>query len=169
MDYREYWTLVERHLPSSRRVAMGNLTVSVGYEEFFRWKWLATKLKIFSFVTAVEQVDANLIRGFSAQCLEYALQNKPGLPRGFQNGVVSNAVIAAAHITQEAYEYVVSRPQKHYSAFETPGIYDLSRGTLLFYRGPITWGVIYESFLRDYVGSHYEPARMIGAGQPQYI
>lgn len=65
----------------------------VAYEEIFKVKWFATKLKIFSFVNFVDYIDLDTIKNYSDKCLIHAIAEKKGLPRGFQNGIVSYNVL----------------------------------------------------------------------------
>lgn len=149
MKYQEYLTRVS--LSNSEQISISSADAKVAYEEVFKLRWMATKLKIFSFLAYAPKIDENIISKYSKECLDYALKNKKGLPRGWQNGIVSNNVLASETVTPEAIALVTSRPTKHYSAFEMPIIYDLSNEVLSFYRGEIIWGKVYEKFIRDYI------------------
>ena len=149
MNYQEY--LEKINFNSSKQIQILNLDTFVTYEEVFKWKWIATKLKIFSFVAYSEELNAHQIIDYSKECLQYALKNKKGLPIGWQNGIVSNNVIVSKHVMTDAIATVTSRPVKHFAAFEMPVIYDLSKNLLYFYNGEIIWGSIYNTFLKDFI------------------
>lgn len=123
----------------------------VTYDEVFKWEWFATKLKIFSFIACADNIDENLIKSYTEECLQYACKNKKGLPRGFQNGVVSYSILASESIDSSAISFVSKRPAKHWSAFEMPIIVDLSKKELYFYKENIIWGALYDSFLNEYI------------------
>ncbi|MDR1209026.1 MAG: hypothetical protein LBK41_01750 [Clostridiales bacterium] len=154
MTFEQYKSVVRGKLPPARitREERGYLTA---YEEFFKVEWLLTKLKITSFVTYAPAVDAAWLRAYSEDCLKTAIKTSPGLPRGWQNGVVSCAVAASERVSPDAAAFASARPSKHYSAFEYPAVFDLSNGRLLFYRGSIAWGSLYEGFLRNYMEYHF--------------
>ena len=127
----------------------------IAYEGVFKWRWLATKLKIFSFVAYAETVDLQTMQMYSHNCFDYALKNRPGLPRGLQCAVVSNNVLVCNQATPDALAYAAARPDKHWSAFVSPVLVDLSNNALWYYREAIVWGMIYDGFLKRYVEEHF--------------
>ena len=153
MTFQEY--LNKANLIDTQKIQISQLDTYVSYEEVFKWKWAATKLKIFSFVAYSSEINKQQIESYSRECLRYAIRNKRGLPRGWQNGVVANNVLVSERIAADAITYVTSRPNKHYSAFEMPAVYDLSSGSLHFYSGGIIWGAVYDSFLLDFMSSRF--------------
>ena len=155
MYYQEYLTRVKENFTHTKEVIISNYNPTVMYEEFFKWKWFATKLKIFSFVFYSEKVDEQQISHYSSSCLEYAIKNKKGLPIGWQNGIACYSILASENIGQDAVKYATSRPSKHFSAFEIPVIIDLSNKDLLYYKGEVIWGAMYNSFLKNYLISNF--------------
>lgn len=155
MDYQQYYEKIKGNFNASKQVNIYNLDTHVTYEEVFKWKWMATKLKIFTFLTYAEKIDEQLIKVYTDKCLNYALKNKRGLPRGLQNGVVSYSIIASENVDQSAIEFVTQRPQKLWSAFLMPVIVDLSQKKIYYYKDGIVWGALYDSYLKEYLLRKY--------------
>ena len=151
MNYQEYSKKVESNFPNTSQTAINGLETLVAYDEIFKWKWIATKLKIFSFISYADKIDENLIKTYTEACLKYACKNKKGLPRGIQNGIVSYSVLASETIDSAAISFVSKSPGKHWSAFEMPIILDLSTGELHYCKGNRAWGAIYAPFLNEYI------------------
>ncbi len=151
MDHQEYFSQVKTNFINTKQANISGLDTLVIYEEVFKWKWIATKLKIFSFAAYTDRIDEKLIKNYTGKCLQYACKNKKGLPRGFQNGVVSYSILVSESIDPSAISFVSKRPDKHWSAFEMPIIVDLSKKELYYYKENILWGALYDSFLNEYI------------------
>lgn len=149
MDFEQYLQTVRTRFSQSHYAP--SLKADVFYEEVFEMKWLATKLKQFSFVSSAEHITADLIKAYSTDCVNFAIKEYKGLPRGFQNGVVSYSVLASYHVDAAAIDFAMARPQKHFSAFELPIIIDLANKKIYFYQGKPIWGSLYYKFFRDYI------------------
>lgn len=128
------------------------------YEAVFKWKWFATKLKMTSFLKYMPSVDEQTLRQYSTDCLNSALKNNRGLPRGVQNGIVSFSVLASEQVSPEAIAFAEARPKKHYSAFEFPVVVDFSNDTMYYHKDPIIWGTMYTAFMKAYLEEHFSPA-----------
>lgn len=155
MDYEQYSAQIKAKFINTRQVTISGLDTLVTYDEVFKWEWIATKLKIFSFLSYANKIDENLIKTHTENCLRYAYKNKKGLPRGVQNGVVSYNILASENIDPSAIAFVSKRPKKHWSAFEMPMIVDLSKGELHYYKENMVWGALYDSFLTKYILSNF--------------
>lgn len=151
MEYNEYLAWVSQHFKENKNVNIGILPASEFYTEQFEAKWIMTKLKIFSFVTFKETITLQDIKDYSTGCLEQALKDYKGLPRGLQNGVVSIAVLAGHHVEKEAAEYVWKGGPKHYAAFEVPVIFDLAYSNTLYFKKSSAWGLIYFDYIKKYI------------------
>ncbi|QIB68999.1 hypothetical protein Ami103574_06530 [Aminipila butyrica] len=151
MDYQEYFLQVKDKFINTTRTNIGGFDALVIYDEVFKWRWLATKLKIFSFVTYADKIDEHLIKSYTQNCLHYACKHKKGLPRGLQNGVVSYSILVSDNIDSSAISFVSQRPTKHWSAFEMPILVDLSKKELYYYKENMIWGALYDSFLNEYI------------------
>ena len=155
MDYQNYLMQIKTRLPNTKTILLDNNETTVVYEEVFKWEWVATKLKIFSFITYKETVNKNQLENYSSACLDYARKNKKGLPLGFQNGIVSNNILVSESVSDDAISLVISRPQKHYCVFEMPIIFDLTKNDLYYYKGEIIWGMMYNSFINNYIVKNF--------------
>ena len=155
MDYQSYLAQITPALIDAKAIAVGPYDATVAYEEIFKWIWAATKLKIFSFITYSETISKAQMEEYSSICTDYARANKKGLPIGFQNGIVSNNIIVAESVDDDAIAFVTARPKKHYCVFEMPIIYDLSKGVLYSYTGEIIWGRAYQSFMKKYIADKF--------------
>jgi hypothetical protein len=151
MDYQEYFSQVKSKFINTKQTYISGLDTLLIYDEVFKWEWVATKLKIFSFVAYADKIDENLIKSYAEKCLQYACKHKKGLPRGLQNGVVSYSILVSESIDSSATSFVSKRPDKHWSAFEMPIIVDLSIKELYYYKENIIWGALYDSFLNEYI------------------
>ena len=155
MNSQEYLQAIKSRFAPKATVRLDTQDMFIAYEEIFKWEWMATKLKITSFVKYSPSTQLHDIKSYSDSCLKQAIKDKKGLPIGFQNGVVSYNVIASEAISSDAIMFATSRPQKHYSAFEIPVLFDLNKNGLYFYQGEILWGKLYESFLKEYLIQHF--------------
>jgi hypothetical protein len=154
MTYQDY--LAKTNFDQSTKIQITQLETFVTYEEVFKWRWLATKLKIFSFVAYSPEITKAQLTAYSGACLNYAELNKKGLPKGFQNGIVSNNVLVSENVSPDAAAYAAARPDKHFSAFEMPVVFDLSAQTLHTFTGDIVWGMIYNSFIKETIRSKFK-------------
>ena len=151
IDYQEYLSKVKTKFINTKQTNISDLDTLVTYDEVFKWEWIATKLKIFSFVSYADKIDENLMKNYTENCLKYACKNKKGLPRGIQNGVVSYSVLVSENIDLSAISFVSKRTDKHWSAFEMPIIVDLAKRELYYYKENIVLGALYDSFLNEYI------------------
>lgn len=155
MNYSEYKTKVTSNYNNLISINEKNYSIDVLYEERFKWKWMVTKLKMFSFISYSNIITEENIKAYSTICFEYARKNYKGMPRGLQNAFVSFSVLASENVNKEAINFVQNRPTKHFAAFEMPIIYDLNKNCLYFYKETPTWGCIYYKYFRDYITKNF--------------
>ena len=127
------------------------------YDEEFRIKWGASKMKRFSFITRMDRVDDALVRQFSAACTQYALDHYPGMARGMQVGIASFAVIASRNVEESAVRQVMETPPAHFAAFEMPVLLDLTTGAIYHMQKTPLWGALMWKDLRQYVDQMFSP------------
>lgn len=151
MDFIEYKNRIISSYSNSISIKEEDFLIDVLYDEKFEWKWFATKLKIYSFISYSNIVNEDTIKEYSKICFNYAKKNYKGLPRGIQNGFSSFSVLASEDINIEAINFVQNRPTKHFSAFEMPILYDLSKNCLYYYKETPIWGQIYYEYFREYI------------------
>jgi len=156
MIYQEYINSVKSRFESTKTDKIGGFDVDVAFIEIFKWKWLATKLKIFSYISYVEKLDQKTISDFSDACFLASKKNYKGLPRGVQNGFASFIVIASEDIDVDAIAFAESRPKKHFAAFDMPVVVDLKKEKIYFYHGKPIWGSIYYRFFREFITSNFD-------------
>jgi len=154
MDYNEYISKIK--LSNSYQAQLFGLDAIISYEEVFKWKWFATKLKIFSIVMNSSEINKEHIERYSGECLQYSIKNIKGLPKGWQNGVVSINVLVSEIVEPEAISFATSRPAMHFSAIEMPVIFDLSTSSLYYFTGDMVWGSVYSDFIKGYIKDRFE-------------
>jgi len=151
MNFDEYMSRVGSRCVGGSMVAINRGSAVRFYEERTEAKWLATKLKIFSFVSYVPRVTKADIVVFSQGCMSHALDAYSGLVRGAQNGVVSFNVLVGDSVDAQAAAYAQARPTKHWAAMEMPVVVDLSGNQVFYYRKTPVVGAVYYGFLRRYI------------------
>jgi len=151
MTFNDYLSTVESRFAEKNEVSIGRFKAMQFYDEVFKVKWVATKLKIFSFVAFQSELRKQDMIDYTNLCLEKALNEYKGLPRGMQNGVASFSVMAAENIDAETIAFAMSRPKKHFAAFEMPVIFDLTANKLFYYEKTPIWGSIYYKHFREHI------------------
>lgn len=149
MEYSDYLKKIHSNYKNNEFV--NDLNATMFFETQFELKWIATKLKQFSFVSFQDDISFDDIKIYSAKCCNYSLKMYKGLPRGIQNGIVSFNVLAGKKISKEAIDFVLSRPPKHFAAFEMPVIVDLEKQKSYYYTDTPLWGMIYYKHFREYI------------------
>jgi len=155
MTFNEYKENIEKNFNNVLCEKIKNFSIDVMYSEKFDWKWIATKLKIFSFISFSESIKEETIKEYTKECFEYSRKNYKGLLRGLQNGFVSFAVLVSENIDESAINFVKGRPKKHFAAFEMPIILDLKNRELYFYQDTPIWGMIYYKYFREYIKMNF--------------
>ncbi|MCL1885983.1 MAG: hypothetical protein FWF98_04430 [Dehalococcoidia bacterium] len=155
MEFKDYLSKVADHFAHRNEITLGRFTATQFYEEKFEIKWLASKLKMYSFLSYLPQITKPDIVEFSKECLSRALTVYKGIPRGLQSGVGSFGVLASENIDAEAIAYAKARPPKHWAAFEMPIIYDLAKNSLYYYEKTPLWGAMYAKFIREYTKANF--------------
>ena len=156
MNFTDYLAGAEKNFPAKKDAAIGRFNATHFYEEQFKWRWFATKLKIYSFVAYLPSISKQDIAEYSKECLHYARNNYKGLPRGVQTGVISFNVLASENIDAEAISFSESPPKKHFAMFEMPIIYDLSGENAHYYKKEQIWGSVYHSFFMEYIEKNFD-------------
>lgn len=155
MNYSEYLEIVMQRFSKLEEVQINTFNVKSMYEEKFELKWLATKLKNFSFISYLNKIDRDDIQKYTSTCVDYALHSYKGMPRGVQNGISTFNVLVSENVSAEAKAFSIARPKKHFAAFEMPIIFDLSDQSIYYYKNTPMWGAIYYKFFREYIEKHF--------------
>lgn len=138
------------------RIQIYDYEIDVAYEEFFRWRWLASRQKIFSFVCYREEVTYDIIRDFSNLVCQYSMVNYKGSFQWVNSVVVSKAVLACKKVDPAAIKFVKENLIVHNSATEIPMIYDLKNECLYYMDKLPLWGWIYNRFRTNYIKEHFD-------------
>lgn len=153
MTFEDYLQKVKQGFQQSEFIP--SLHAEKFYEEKFEAKWLATKLKQFVFVSQADCISMEMMKEYSTNCFNYALNEYKGLPRGFQNGIVSYNILASNNVEDAAIAFAVSRPQKHFAAFEIPILIDLAKQEIYYYQKTPMWGAIYYKHIKEYIAHNF--------------
>lgn len=124
--FSRYLALVE-----GRAGAPGTYVADLCAWQFYSTRTSAAlaKMKQFFFLREMEGADGAQAQAFAEACVQRALANYPGLPRGFQNGVVIYPVLCQQRATPGALEYVRALPKNHFAAFASPCSLSMRRAT----------------------------------------
>jgi len=155
MNFNNYCEITMNHFFGVEEIQLNSLEVKRVYEEKFQLEWMATKLKINSFITRMDKIGYEDIVSYSSSCIGHALEIQKGLPRGMHNGIVSFNILVSENICQEAIDFVTSRPKKRFAAFEMPIIYDLHKEQIYYYKGTPLWGSMYYKYFREYIEKNF--------------
>jgi hypothetical protein len=121
---------------------------TIGYQGKFRWRWLATKVNLFTVVSIRPEITAVELSVHISESIEYAKKTK-GRLRGLQTGVAVLPILASNVVTSDAIELAKSRPVKGFAAITMPAVVDLSAGQSYAYTGQLILGAIYTTWLRE--------------------
>lgn len=140
----------------SRRTATlsDGTRVPMTYQAKFRWRWFATHLHVFTFVSAMDHVGKQDIQEFARLCTDFAKKEKPGLPRGFQTGAAAVPIVVATEVDDEATSWVETGVKNRFALLTFPALVDAGSGDVLAVRKIRAWGMIYDAFLRQVVRQH---------------
>ncbi|MCU6747567.1 zinc ribbon domain-containing protein [Faecalicatena acetigenes] len=94
----------------------------------------------YFFITQNDNADYQIMENYTKACVQYALDNYKGLPRGLQKGVGIYAVMCQTKADPNAVAYTKKKPNKHYAAFELPIVVDLSKRQIEYMETTPAWG-----------------------------
>jgi hypothetical protein len=157
MDYSartDYWlqTALQRLTADGFTIWNQNYFKVVAHKSGFELSKFGNVDTFFIFVD-FDYLDANLIRRFSADAFNYAMQSKTSpLPCGLFESVWSFA-IGIAKNTDEVTAQVIKTeaPPNHWSAGELRVAYDAPRHQLYYYEQTPVWGAAYYSGFRKQI------------------
>jgi hypothetical protein len=151
----EYVTAVETRLVAGGvqigHVPIGGLDTLIGYRSQFKMQWMATKLHLFTVVgTTPLTVNADGLRGFSMQALDFAEREKGGM-KGLQVGVAAIPILVSEHVTRDAVTLATNDIIKRFSAFAWPVVVDLTARKAYSHQGRVMIGGIYANWMRGQI------------------
>jgi hypothetical protein len=144
----------------------GGARTVIGYRADFRLRWLATKLHLFTVVTAKAHVTAADIETFTTRVLDYALARKGEL-RGFQSGVAAFPCLVGESVGPEAITWAEQKQRLRFACIGRPVIVDLSGGRVSTYRGRPTLGLVYAGHLRRKLEAYFAAPGAHDGAPPQ--
>ncbi|MDD5362645.1 MAG: hypothetical protein PHN88_10970 [Ignavibacteria bacterium] len=97
----------------------------------------------FAFAKYSESPDVRTFETFSRECFNYAMSLPKSLPIGLGATLTVYPCFIVNRITKELSEFVKTYLNKHYSAFEFPGILDMFAKDLYYYPSTPVWGALY--------------------------
>jgi hypothetical protein len=127
---------------------MRGLTALVGYRSDFRWRWMATRLNLFTVLINVPSVTASELELFANEALDYAVSQK-GKFRGLQGGVAAIPVLIGSRVDPDAATFASTRLIRRFSAFAWPAAVDLSSQRSYHHQGRVAMGGVYASWMRQ--------------------
>jgi hypothetical protein len=73
----------------------------VGSKSQFRWRWAASKVNLFTVISAVPNVTASSLETYANEVLDFGVKKK-GKFRGLQNGVGAIPALVSSDVEPEA-------------------------------------------------------------------
>lgn len=106
---------------------MGAASVLAGHHSQFRMRWLATRLHLFIIAAVAPVVTVETLSRFTEAAMDYASQNKGGLPAGFQTGVAVFAALISDRVEPDAAAWA-SRQRLKFACVGRPAVIDTGTG-----------------------------------------
>ncbi|MBM3247457.1 hypothetical protein FJZ17_02880 [Candidatus Pacearchaeota archaeon] len=135
---------------------INSFDVTVATKKQFKLSWFATQMNFFAIMGVSNKITKETIEEFSKSCMDYAIKDNKGLPRGIQAGVVSFALLVSSNVDEDAKKFAQERPKKHFAAFEMPIIFDLKDNTVYYYDKNPIWGFIYYKTFRNFIETYFK-------------
>lgn len=85
---------------------IGSFDVTVARKKQFKWSWFATQVNFFAIMGVSKNITKEIIENYSQNCFDYAIKNHRGLPRGFQAGPASFALLVSSNVDEDAKKFV---------------------------------------------------------------
>lgn len=137
--------------PAAPEAAPLALPSDIGHKRIMHWPSLASQ-HVFVAVGLAERSRGAEFESYASSVLEYACHNKPGLPRGFQTGVIGIGVLVVPEIDGPSRQAVAERmTPKRWAALSAAAIVDASTGTIHTYQGRRVIGGAYSKMIRTAV------------------
>ena len=126
----------------------GAASVLVGHRSQFRMRWLATRLHLFIIAAVAPVVTVETLSRFTEAAMDYARQNKGGLPAGFQTGVAVFPALISDRVEPDAAAWAASRQRLKFACVGRPAVIDTGTGQVSQYRRTPLIGSVYGRYLR---------------------
>ena len=130
--------------------------VTVATKKQFKLSWFATQVEFFVIIGVSTNITKETIENYSKNCLDYAIKNHKGLPRGFQSGVASFALLISSNVDEDAKKFVQEVQKNHFAAFEKPVIFDLKENKVYYYDKKQFIGSIYYKDFKNFIETYFK-------------
>ena len=157
MDYtprKDYWlqTAIQRLTMDGFSLIPDNMFKVVAHRSRFELSKFGNIETFYTF-HEFDYTDANLLRRFSADAFNHAMQLKTNpLPCGFFECVWSFAVAVSHNVDEVTAQMIKTEsPPKHWSAFEMAVCYDAPRHGLYYFEQTPVWGAAYYAGIRNQI------------------
>ncbi|MGI5169160.1 hypothetical protein ACQEU3_32905 [Spirillospora sp. CA-253888] len=133
-----------------RAETIGGVPTDIGHKRTTHWPTL-TSMHLFVAIGRVEDSHAVTAQKYTEAVLDHACANKPGLPRGFQTGVLATAFLVVPTTDQASRATVAEEtPLKRFAGMTSTVLVDASADAFYTYRGRRVIGGAYNNvFARE--------------------
>jgi hypothetical protein len=122
----------------------------VGSKSQFRWRWAASKVNLFTVISAVPNVTASSLETYANEVLDFGVKKK-GKFRGLQNGVGAIPALVSSDVEPEAIGTAKNTLIRHFGAFAWPVVVDLEAGRVYRHEGSVRIGGVYATWMRQQI------------------
>ncbi|WP_200308767.1 levansucrase [Streptomyces adelaidensis] len=123
--------------------------VLVGRRADFKWRWMGTRLHLFTVAAAVQEITIPTIEAFTDQVMAYAKKTKGGLPAGFQNGLASFPVLISDRVDPAAVRWAEAQQRQKWASLSRPVVVDSTQQYVGTYHGTPVIGLAYSSYFEQ--------------------
>jgi hypothetical protein len=153
MEADEYLNGVEQALIADgsqvSQDMVAGLPVLVGYRSDFNWRWVATRLHLFTVVAvAPPDFDDRHFQAFTRESVAYAVAHK-GRFRGAQTGVAAIPIVVGSNLSPAVQHYANQTIDIQFAAFGWPAAMELTTGEVSRHPGHALVGRVYRPWMRE--------------------
>jgi hypothetical protein len=142
----------------TRSVDIAGHGALVGRRSDFRWRWFGTRLHTFVVVFTLADLPKALADELTEAAQQYSIDEKGGLPRGFQTGVATIPVFVINGADDETREWFRVKPKPRFASVRFPVLVELKNPTPAHFEGQMMIGRVYLGHLRRIVDDVIAPA-----------
>lgn len=158
--YREYVEAIGGQLAEEGLEPYDGGPIGYRTTTFHRRQWELTKFGLVDTFVVVGELDSPTqpsIESFADAAVQFALNNKSSLPRGFGGAVVVYPVVTATGVSAPLREWFQNHRPKHFGLFEIPVFVDLDDRYVLYNDVKPVWGGIYYNGFFDFIDESLTP------------
>jgi hypothetical protein len=134
----------------------GGAPVLVGHRSDFRFRWMATKLHLFTIVAPSPAVTVAVLEQFTNSAMDYAIANKGGA-RGMQSGIAVLPCLVSTQVDPAAAAWAQEKQRMRFACMARPVVVDFSRGSVSYFRNNSMLGRVYSGHLRSKLDLYFQP------------